>query len=115
MPAPVEPTPHGHDPGPPVQLVDAGDGVHLHPDQIAAAYMIGPHLGGAWTDMPEARPRSRARSEVAVTVVIDTDGTLHHPDEDGLEVDRYEGDGYADVRREGEERWARIDATRGDV
>lgn len=98
-------------------LVDAGDGVHLHPDSIAAAVTV---VGGEgwWTDLFQARPRARARSSTSVRVVIDTDGGLHYPPTDGLEVDRYEDPAdqpgmYADARAESEAYWAAIDERRG--
>jgi hypothetical protein len=99
-------------PPPPVELVNVGDGVYLHPDQVAAAYVA---TEGVWTDVPEARPRARIRTsdgEGNAVVTVDVDGGMHwHPGKDVV-VDRYDGDEYAAIRAEGEERWARVDAAR---
>jgi hypothetical protein len=99
-------------PAPDRHHIDAGDGTHLHPDRVAARYTIAEDV---WTDVPEARPRARVRvseGEGVATVTVDVDGGLHwHPSRDVV-VDRYEGDGYAAVRAEGEARWAAIDERR---
>ena len=96
----------------PVRLTDAGDGIQLHPDHIAATYTIAPWPDntGPWTDIPEARPRCRLRvtGTDPVVIVVDTDGHLHHPKTDKIAVDRYAGDDYADVRAEGRARWTRV-------
>jgi hypothetical protein len=97
----------------PVRLTDAGDGIQIHPDHVAATYTIAPWPGdnGPWTDIPEARPRCRVRIDDGadpVTVVVDTGGHLHHPKDAGLVTDRYPGEGYADVRAEGRARWTRV-------
>lgn len=101
----------------PARLTDAGDGVHLHPDQIAATYRVAWFDGDAWTDIPEARPRCRVRVDegaAPVTIVVDTDGHLHHAKDAGLVTDRYPGEDYADVRAEGRERWRRVNGSDTD-
>ncbi len=102
----------------PVRLTDAGDGIQLHPDQIAATYTIAPWPddNGPWTDIPEARPRCRVRvtGTDPVVIVVDTDGSLHHPKNPKLKIDQYPGAGYAQVRAEGEARWTRANGSDTD-
>lgn len=106
-------THHGE---PTIALVHAGDGTWIHPDDLAATYVIewtpaSPEritVEGVWTDLPEARPRCRARvhqDNPPVTIPITRDGTMHHDPAAAIEIDRYEGETYAAVRAEGEARW----------
>ena len=105
-----------------VSYVQAPDGVHLDPADVTATYVVqfselspGSDVG-VWSDVPEARPRCRvrvAKGDPAVSVPVTKDGVMHHDPGAKLEVDLYEGDGYEQVRAEGEARWAAVDAAGG--
>jgi hypothetical protein len=84
-------------------------GVQVDPADVTAIYHADE---SCWTDMPEARPRARCRKLAAPgdpRVVCLTDGIVLS-DPDAVELDVYAGDGYEQVRAEGEARWARVDA-----
>lgn len=60
-------------------------------------------VSGAWTDMPEAKPRARARVKDGygnARVTVSLDGELEYDDNAGIEIDRYEDPKYEDVRNE---------------
>lgn len=90
-------------------------GVHIPDEDVTAVYTP---TAEEWTDMPEARPRARARvdpnapADAEVRVWCLDDGTLRY-DLSAVLIDRYEGDGYEQVRAEGEARWARLDREAG--
>lgn len=66
-----------------------------------------PDHGCLWVDIPEAKPRARARKRDRrfndQPVIVNEDGSLKY-DEQAVEIDRYEDPKYADIRREDEER-----------
>lgn len=71
---------------------------------IAAQYVA---TDECWTDMPEARPRARARvtaGQPDAPIVVTLDGGLHYGPDAGVEIDLYEDPKYADVKAEGEAR-----------
>jgi hypothetical protein len=86
------------------------NGRHIPRNTIAAQYVItdDPNLPGAWTDVPEVKPRCRVRVKAGAgpaLVVVTTDGEMHLEAGARVDVDGYEGDEYAKVREEGEQRW----------
>jgi hypothetical protein len=101
----------------PIRLVTAGNGTHIDPDDIAATYTIeATEPAGAWTDLPEARPRCRMRvtdDDTRVVVIVTRDGSLHYDPKAKLKVDTYPGEKYAEVRAESDARWARYDREAG--
>lgn len=53
-----------------------------------------------WTDMPEAKPRQRVRSNSGrVSVIVTKDGKVHADGD--VELDDYSAPKYADIRKEG--------------
>lgn len=62
---------------------------------------------GIWVDIPDARPRVRAKlkkdSEPA-ELTVDEDGAIEHSKD--VLIDMYEGPKYERVRAESEELWA---------
>jgi len=76
----------------------------INPADIAARYIATDQW---WTDMPEAKPRARARVADGLPealIVVTLDGELHYDQDAGVEIDRYEDPAYAEVRAEGEAR-----------
>lgn len=100
-----------------IRLVTAGDGTQIDPDDITATYTITMQdPAESWTDIPEARPRCRMKvtdDDAQVIVVVTRDGTLHYDRKAKLKIDEYQGEKYADVRAESEQRWARYDKDNG--
>jgi hypothetical protein len=65
-----------------------------------AVYMV---TAEYWTDMPEAKPRARARvkkNRPGAQVTVADDGTLEYAEDAGIEIDRYEDPKYKEVREE---------------
>lgn len=63
-------------------------------------YAIG---SGVWTDMPEARPRARARvmdGYGTAQVTVSLAGELEYDENAGVVIDRYEDPKYEDIRNE---------------
>lgn len=63
-------------------------------------YTITPEV---WTDMPEAKPRARARVEEGfpnAQITVTLAGALEYDDDAGIVIDRYEDPKYEDVRNE---------------
>jgi hypothetical protein len=56
-----------------------------------------------WTDMPEAKPRARARvknKRPDAELTVEDDGTLTFSADADIEIDTYDGPKYKDVREE---------------
>ena len=81
--------------------------------QPYAKYRIDDNVDRAWMDMPEVRPRSRARladgEDGPAWVMIDKKGVATF-DPAKVEIDDYAGEGYEAVCAEGEAYWANRDA-----
>lgn len=79
--------------------------------QPYAQYRLDDNVDYSWTDMREVRPRTRMKlasgESGPILVVIDDRGVATVPE--GVDVDTYEGEEYADVRAEGEAYWAARD------
>lgn len=81
-------------------------------------YRIEDNIDYSWVDMREVRPRTRARLKdgqpAPVWVEISKEGVLTY-DASKIDIDTYQGEGYEDVRAEGEAYWAARDANDSNV
>jgi hypothetical protein len=67
---------------------------------MLASYVI---IADVWTDMPEAKPRARARvknKRPDAELTVEDDGTLTFSADADIEIDTYDGPKYKDVREE---------------
>jgi hypothetical protein len=67
---------------------------------MLAAYTV---IADIWVDMPEAKPRARARvknNRPDAELIVEDDGTLTFSEDADIEIDTYGGPKYVDIRKE---------------
>ncbi len=74
--------------------------MNIAEEQVAARYVA---VSDHWTDMPEANPRARVKTDKGeAPVIVDTQGRIHVDADAGVEVDTYQDPVYEALRLEGE-------------